>query len=163
MLWKCRCLDAALHPRLGEGPMIALADVIRRFGADYRARHGPTLTPERAQALSAMQHCRSRMAPQLLAACSDCGEQQLIPHSCGHRLCPHCQHFESERWLERQRCLQVPAEYFLPALAHQNRLPVQPPGAGQGVSRQTARRPEGRRADLARPTAEEVGAGGIKQ
>lgn len=93
--------------------MIALADVIRRFGPDYRARHGPTLTPERAQALTAMQHCRSRMAPQLLAACSDCGEQRLIPHSCGHRLCPHCQHFESERWLERQRRLQVPAEYFL--------------------------------------------------
>lgn len=93
--------------------MIALADIIRRFGPDYRARHGHTLSPERAQALSAMQHCRSRMAPQLLAACPDCAEQRLIPHSCGHRLCPHCQHFESERWLERQRRLQVPAEYFL--------------------------------------------------
>ncbi|MBI1906383.1 MAG: transposase [Rhodocyclales bacterium] len=93
--------------------MIALADVIARFEADYRARHGHTLCPERAQALSAMQHCRSRMAPQLLAACPDCAEQRLIPHSCGHRLCPHCQHHESERWLERQRRLQVPAEYFL--------------------------------------------------
>lgn len=60
-----------------------------------------------------MQHCRSRMAPQLIAACSACAEQRLIPHSCGHRLCPHCQHFESERWLERQRQLRVPAEYFL--------------------------------------------------
>jgi len=93
--------------------MIALADVIDRFGADYRSRYGHTLTPERAQALSAMQHCRSRMAPQLIAACSACAEQRLIPHSCGHRLCPHCQHFESERWLERQRQLRVPAEYFL--------------------------------------------------
>lgn len=27
--------------------------------------------------------------------------------------CPHCQYFESDRWLERQRRLQVPAEYFL--------------------------------------------------
>lgn len=93
--------------------MIALADIIRRFGPDYRARYGHTLTPERARALSAMQHCRSRMAPQLLAACPDCAEQRLIPHSCGHRLCPHCQHHESERWLERQCRLQVPAEYFL--------------------------------------------------
>lgn len=93
--------------------MIALADVIDRFGADYRRRYGHTLTPERAQALSAMQHCRRRMAPQLLVACPDCAEQRLIPHSCGHRLCPHCQHFESERWLERQRQLRVPTEYFL--------------------------------------------------
>ena len=53
------------------------------------------------------------MAPQLLAACPDCAEQRLIPHSCGHRLCPHCQHHENEQWLERQRRLQVPAEYFL--------------------------------------------------
>ena len=93
--------------------MIALGDILRRFEADYRVRHGHTLSPERAQALSAMRHCRSRMAPQLLATCPDCAEQRLIPQSCGHRLCPHCQHFESERWLERQRRLLVPAEYFL--------------------------------------------------
>lgn len=93
--------------------MIAFADVIERFAPDYRARYGHTLTPERAQALRAMQHCRRRMAPQLVAACPDCAEQRLIPHSCGHRLCPHCQHHESERWLERQRRLLVPADYFL--------------------------------------------------
>lgn len=93
--------------------MIALTEIISRFAADYRTRYGHTLSPERTQALRAMQHCRSRIAPQLLAACPDCAEQRLIPHSCGHRLCPHCQHHECERWLERQRRLQVPAEYFL--------------------------------------------------
>ncbi len=36
-----------------------------------------------------------------------------VPHSCGHRNCPHCQHFESQQWLERQLQKQVPAEYFL--------------------------------------------------
>lgn len=93
--------------------MIALADVISRFAPDYRTRYGHTLSRERTQALRAMQHCRSRMAPHLQASCPECAEQRLIPHSCGHRLCPHCQHHESERWLERQRRLQVPAEYFL--------------------------------------------------
>lgn len=44
---------------------------------------------------------------------SACEEQRLIPHSCGLRSCPHCQHHEGEIWLERQRRLQVPAEYFL--------------------------------------------------
>ncbi len=36
-----------------------------------------------------------------------------MPHSCGHRHCPHCQHHESQQWLERQLKKQVPAEYFL--------------------------------------------------
>ena len=93
--------------------MIPLAEIIRQHEGDYRACYGHQLTPERGQALRAMQHCRSTMAPHLLAACPDCAERRLIPHSCGHRLCPHCQHHESEQWLERQRRLQVPAEYFL--------------------------------------------------
>jgi hypothetical protein len=93
--------------------MIPLAEIIRQHEAGYRSRYSQQLTPERGKALSAMQHCRSTMAPHLLAACPDCAERRLIPHSCGHRSCPHCQHHESEQWLERQRRLQVPAEYFL--------------------------------------------------
>ena len=47
------------------------------------------------------------------AQCRDCAHQHLVPHSCGHRLCPHCQHHESHQWLERQRQRLVPADYFL--------------------------------------------------
>lgn len=36
-----------------------------------------------------------------------------MPHSCGHRNCPHCQAHEGQQWLERQLRKQVPAEYFL--------------------------------------------------
>lgn len=90
-----------------------LAEIIQLHAADYRHRYPYHCTPERARALRAIQHCRSAMAPQLLAACTACDERRLIPHSCGHRSCPHCQHHESELWLDRQRRLQVPAEYFL--------------------------------------------------
>jgi hypothetical protein len=47
------------------------------------------------------------------AACTECDHQKLVPHSCGHRHCPHCQHHESQQWLERQLKKQLPAEYFL--------------------------------------------------
>jgi hypothetical protein len=47
------------------------------------------------------------------AQCGDCDKQVFIPHSCGHRNCPHCQHYESEQWLARQLHKQVPAEYFM--------------------------------------------------
>ena len=49
----------------------------------------------------------------MLAQCSACDEKRLVPHSCGHRSCPHCQHHESQQWLERQLKRQVPATYFL--------------------------------------------------
>ena len=93
--------------------MITLAEVLHQFEADYRLRYSSTLNRDRLQALGAMKLCRSRMAAQLRVSCPDCGEQRLVPHSCGHRLCPHCQHHECERWLTRQRAQQVPAEYFL--------------------------------------------------
>lgn len=63
-----RCADAACHPRLGKHPMIPLAQIIRRFETDDRARDGQQLTPECAKALSARPHCRSTMAPHLHAA-----------------------------------------------------------------------------------------------
>jgi hypothetical protein len=60
-----------------------------------------------------MKQCRTTQSPVLLAQCDDCEKQIFIPHSCGHRNCPHCQHHESQQWLERQLKKQVPAEYFL--------------------------------------------------
>jgi hypothetical protein len=60
-----------------------------------------------------MKLCRSSLGPGMLARCGDCGEQRVVPHSCGHRNCPHCQHFESQRWIERQTQALVPGSYFL--------------------------------------------------
>lgn len=93
--------------------MIALATLIARFGRDYLAQYGDTAMPSQRQALNAMQHCRSTQGPGMLAQCGDCGGQRVVPHSCGHRNCPHCQHFESQRWIERQTQALVPGSYFL--------------------------------------------------
>jgi len=49
----------------------------------------------------------------MLAACPDCDHQTLVPQPRGHRSCPHCQHHESQQWLERQLQKRVPATYFL--------------------------------------------------
>ena len=60
-----------------------------------------------------MKRCRTRFAPRMLAQCAACGEQRSVPHSCGHRACPHCQHHDSQVWLQRQLQSLVPATYFL--------------------------------------------------
>ena len=93
--------------------MITLASIIEQFAPQYLAQYGAGMLPSQRQALAAMQNCRSTLGPCMLARCDDCGQQRLVPHSCGHRSCPHCQHFESQRWIERQSALLVPASYFL--------------------------------------------------
>lgn len=93
--------------------MIRLATVINSFEADFRAQYRDQLRPEHYRALAAIKHCRTQASPKMQVHCSACAHQKLVPHSCGHRHCPHCQHHESQQWLERQLKKQVPAEYFL--------------------------------------------------
>ena len=93
--------------------MIALAELIERFEPALLQRYGDRLLPSQHQALAAMKRCRTRFAPRMLAQCGACGEQRSVPHSCGHRACPHCQHHDSEVWLQRQLNSLVPATYFM--------------------------------------------------
>ena len=94
-------------------PAITLAHVITCFESEFLARYQSQLLPSQFKALKAMQACRSSLSAQMLAQCAGCGEQRLVPHSCGHRSCPHCQHFESQRWIERQTQALLPGTYFL--------------------------------------------------
>ncbi len=93
--------------------MITLASIIECFESDYLAQYHSAVLPSHRKALAAMKRCRSSMAPRMLAQCTGCDEQRFVPHSCGHRNCPHCQHFESQQWLERQAQRLVPGSYFL--------------------------------------------------
>jgi hypothetical protein len=60
-----------------------------------------------------MKHCRTQASPKMQVAGAGCEHRMLAPHSCGHRHCPHCQHHESQQWLEQQMRRLAPAEYFL--------------------------------------------------
>jgi Putative transposase/Transposase zinc-binding domain len=93
--------------------MIRLATIIDTFETDFLAHYRPRLSSEHYRALAAMKQCRTQASPMLLVKCSGCEQHKLVPHSCGHRHCPHCQHHESQQWLERQIQKQVAAEYFL--------------------------------------------------
>ncbi len=60
-----------------------------------------------------MKICRNIHSPKMLLQCEDCSHQTLVPHSCGHRHCPHCQNYETQQWIEKQLQKQVPADYFM--------------------------------------------------
>lgn len=93
--------------------MIRLATLIQQFEADFLGQYGDTLLPGQRRALAAMKACRTRASRHLQVTCNACRHSDWIPHSCGHRACPHCQHHEAEQWLQRQHRYSLPVGYFL--------------------------------------------------
>ena len=93
--------------------MILLSSIIKTFEAEFLEQYRDSILPGHRKALTAMKHCRTSLSPRMLAQCSECDQHLFVPHSCGHRNCPHCQHHESQQWLERQLKQHVPAAYFL--------------------------------------------------
>ena len=93
--------------------MITFAAVIEQFQGDFLRDYQGRLRPNQISALHTMKRCRTRYSPIMQVNCADCDYQTFVPHSCGHRNCPHCQHHESQQWIERQVQRQVPADYFM--------------------------------------------------
>ncbi len=95
--------------------MILLSAIINQFEERFRLKYHHTITPEHESGLAAMKMCRHYDGPQMLTQCSidDCGETRYVPHSCGHRLCSHCQNHENWQWIENQLGKLLPARYFL--------------------------------------------------
>jgi hypothetical protein len=93
--------------------MILLADLVARYAGDLEQRHGHDLLPGHYQALQSFRHCRNQNSRVMVLECHGCQHQVRLPHSCGHRSCPHCQHHESQRWLERQKAKLLNVNYFM--------------------------------------------------
>lgn len=93
--------------------MIRLAGIIETSEAGFLQQYTGKLLASQRHALNAIKNCRSAMSPKMQAECGGCDEQIYLPHSCGHRSCPHCQAHESQRWIERQVQKLVPGDYFM--------------------------------------------------
>jgi len=93
--------------------MILLSSIISEFTERFFCKYNPL--PSHKKALRAMQECRKHHSPYMVAQCTNeqCGQHSYIPHSCGHRNCPHCQSHESQQWIENQLDKQLPAQYYL--------------------------------------------------
>ena len=91
--------------------MNTLATIVQQFETDLRQRY--RLLPGHQRALDAFKRCRNDLSPSLQLHCSQCENRHFVPHSCGHRSCPHCQHFETEQWIQRQCQRTVPAPHYL--------------------------------------------------
>ena len=95
--------------------MILLSSIINKFEGRFFDRYKAAILPSYRKALWVMKRCRKEHGPHMLARCTNdnCGKLMVIPHSCGHRSCPHCQNHEGWQWIENQLNKQLPAEYYL--------------------------------------------------
>ncbi len=88
--------------------MIEVADVFRRFAADYLSAHGASMLPSTS--------ARHRGHPQLphrgtsgqVWRCEQCDTEMLSWHSCAKRSCPKCHTAQTKEWLERRRAEMLP-------------------------------------------------------
>ena len=95
--------------------MILLSSIIEKFEDRFLEKYKGRILPSHRKALWAMKGCRTESSLRLLAQCTngDCRKQVYIPHSCGHRSCPHCQNHEGQQWIDNQLSKQLPATYYL--------------------------------------------------
>ena len=100
---------------MGREKMILLSSIINEFEDRFFAKYKTTILPGHKKALHAMKQCRKEHGPHMLVRCTNhnCGKQIYIPHSCGHRNCPHCQNHENWQWIENQLSKRLPAGYYL--------------------------------------------------
>jgi len=95
--------------------MIRLASIINEYEKDFKQKYKKHLLPSHLKSMAAIKICRSTHSRKMLMQCENeyCSHQTLVPHSCGHRHCPHCQNHETQTWIERQLQKLTPAEYFM--------------------------------------------------
>ena len=92
--------------------MIEIADVFRRFAADYVSVHGASMLPSHQRAIEDILNCRTAALGGQVWRCEQCDTEMFSWHSCGNRSCPKCHTAQTQEWLERRQAEMLPAPYF---------------------------------------------------
>ncbi|MBV8702527.1 MAG: transposase, partial [Acetobacteraceae bacterium] len=92
--------------------MIELAEVFRRFAADYLAAHGASMLPSHRRAIDDVLACRTAALGGQVWRCERCDAEVFSYHSCRNRSCPKCHTAQTRAWLERRQAEMLPVPYF---------------------------------------------------
>jgi hypothetical protein len=92
--------------------MIEVADVFRRFAADYLSAHGTSMLPSHRRAIEDILDCRTAALGGQVWHCEACNTEVFSYHSCGNRSCPKCHTAQTQEWLDRRRAELLPVPYF---------------------------------------------------
>lgn len=89
---------------------IEIADIFRRFEADYYHHHD--LIHEQKKAFDAIINCRSQNMGGHTLKCDTCGHVQHAYNSCRNRHCPKCQYLKQVVWADKLKARLLPIKYF---------------------------------------------------
>lgn len=90
-----------------------LASLVHAYQHGFERKYADAITPEMRHAIHAVLACRTQHYGQMTLCCPQCQAQAQLYHSCGHRSCPCCQHYDTGQWLERQTQKLLPVEYYM--------------------------------------------------
>lgn len=93
--------------------MTSLADIIRQYGPLYIRKYGFRLLPSHKRALRDILLCRTPDLGGQTWFCSDCNDYHYAYHSCRNRHCPKCENDKATGWLDSQKDLLLPVQYFM--------------------------------------------------
>ena len=92
------------------GPRLTVGDVFRAHGEAYRKSHA--LSVQQRKAMRAIEICRTPVLGGRVDICDQCGQAQVVYHSCRNRHCPTCQSMSQARWIEGRMRRLLPTSYF---------------------------------------------------
>lgn len=93
--------------------MVEVADIFRLHGPDYRAQFGDRMLPSHLRVMREIEQCRTEALGGQLYFCEQCAQPHYSFHSCKNRHCPKCQNDQAQDWLESQKRLLLPVNYFI--------------------------------------------------
>jgi len=91
-------------------PRFEVADIVRAYGATFRATH--VVSHEQARVLGAIALCRTAVLGGHVEHCVSCGTERVCYDSCRNRHCPKCQGSARAKWLAAEQTLLLPIPYF---------------------------------------------------
>jgi hypothetical protein len=88
---------------------LEVADIFRRYGADWRAAHAGHVSGDQGRVMAAIEACRTAA---LGGHVEGCGHVRVAYNSCRNRHCPKCQGLARAQWLEDRQAELLPVPYF---------------------------------------------------
>ena len=95
-----------------DRPRFEVADLFRCYGADYRQKHGASMSVAQRRVMTAIELCRTAVLGGHLEQCDHCGHQRNAYNSCANRHCPKCQSLARAKWLEDRHSELLNTQYF---------------------------------------------------
>lgn len=95
-----------------ERPKFEVADILRRYGAAYRAEHETSLSSAQRRVMQAITACRTAALGGHVEVCDACEHRRIAYNSCRNRHCPKCQSLARAQWIEDRQAELLNVEYF---------------------------------------------------